>query len=179
MYNVKELIEKMKHAAGIKTNTDLAKELEISYNTLNTWLKREKLPQETIYNFATKYNCSLDYLLLATNSPINADTSLFSTNMTLNTKTTGTEDNSISKFTYYGEYDPLNIKPGDTIELNSTLLHSNGHYLLKYDNIYFIAKVSLNIFTNIATISLDNQQNSIEISTFLTHNIGIIRNNQE
>ena len=179
MYNVKDLIEKMKLTAGIKTNTDLSKELEVSYNTLNTWLKRKKLPQEVILNFATKYNISLDYLLQESN-PLNniENDSLFSSNTTIHSEqnTPTITSNNLKTFVFYGEYEPLTIKTGDMLELDAALLHSNGHYLLKYDNIYFIAKVTLNVYTNKATITTSESQNSIDISSFKDHNIGIITN---
>jgi len=177
MYDVKDLIEKMKLAANINTNTDLAKELNVSYNTLNTWLKRKKLPQEVILNFANRYNISLDYLLLNKKLHEDSRNSLFSTMPDENSEnnTPATNDKRLISFTFYGEYEPLNIKPGNILELDSTLLHSNGHYLLKYDDIFFIAKVVLNIYTNRATvITSDNSQNYIDINSFKAHKIGII-----
>ena len=177
MYDVKDLIEKMKLAANIKTNTDLAKELNISYNTLNTWLKRKKLPQEVILDFSGKYNISLDYLLLNTKSHKYSNNSLF--NATIDEKnkinTPANNDKGLISFIFYGEYEPLNIKPGNILELDSALLHSNGHYLLKYDDIYFIAKVILDIYSNRSTVITSNEsQNNIDIDSFKAHKIGII-----
>ena len=177
MYKVKELIEKMKLTAMLKTNTDLAKELNVSYNTLNTWLKREKLPQEIILKFANNYNTSLDYLLLNSSTLSNQGNGLFSCAETTNMHISPSHcnDNCINTFKYYGEYEPLSIKPGDTLELNSTLFHSCGHYLLKYDNIYFIAKVIIDTYSNRATIITSNSSEyNIDISSFKSHNNGII-----
>ncbi len=175
MYNVKILIDKMKQISNVKTNTDLAKELNVSYNTLNTWLKRGKLPQEVIFNFANKHNASLDFLLLDTNIE-KQENSLFSSNLTSKKQNITTDINSnIQEYIFYGEYEPLNIKPGDILELNSTLLHSNGHYLLKYNDVYFIARVIINVYTNKAIVkTLDNIQNIIDLIDLKSHNIGII-----
>ena len=176
MYNVKVLIEKMKQMAKLKTNTDLAKELDVSYNTLNTWLKREKLPQEIILNFANKYSASLDFLLLESSIHKKQEGDLFNSTFTQNKQNTTKElNNCTNTFIFYGDYEPLNIKPGATLELNSTLLHSDGHYLLKYDDIYFIAKVILDAYSNKATIiTCNNSQKNIESTSFKSHKIGII-----
>ena len=181
MYNVKVLVDKMKQIAKLKTNTDLAKELDVSYNTLNTWLKREKLPQEVILNFASNHNASLDFLLLESSTLEKEEEALFSptiTTITTNKQNITTNSNNHTKyFIYYGEYEPLNIKPGDKLELDSALLHSNAHYLLKYDDIYFIAKVIIDIYTNKATvIASGNKQNHIDITSLKAHNIGLITN---
>jgi len=174
MYNVKLLIDKMKQIANLKTNIDLAKELNVSYNTLNTWIKREKLPQEVILSFASQYSTSLDFLLLESNIFEKDEDDLFSALSKQNRPESITQNNT-QKFIYYGEYEPLNIKTGDVLELNSTLLHSNGHYLLKYDDIYFIAQVMLNPLTNNATVITSNKTtNNIDIINFKTHKIGII-----
>ncbi len=171
MYDVKDLIEKMKLVAKLKTNTDLAKELNVSYNTLNTWLKRKKLPQEVIINFANKYNTSLDYLLLKSNPSDNVQINLFNNEAEIPIDS-GT---LLQSFVFYGEYEPLNIKPGDILELNSTLLHSDAHYLLHYNDIYFIAKVIINIFSDSATIiTTDNYKKEININNFKDHNMGMI-----
>jgi len=176
MYNVKDLIEKMKLIANIKTNIDLSNELGVSYNTLNTWLKRKKLPQEVIINFATKHNASLDYLLL--NNSINTigPDNLFNSYSETNEKSIDNcTDNTIEKFHFYGDYEPFNIKSGAILELNTALLHSNGYYLLRYDNIYFIAKVIINVYNNrVKIITSDNNENSIELESFKSHNIGLI-----
>ena len=68
MYLIKDVILKMKKIAGVDSNIELSKYLNISYNTLNTWIKRGKLPQETILSFCEQNNCSLDYLLLNKNA---------------------------------------------------------------------------------------------------------------
>ncbi len=174
MYNIKLLIDKMKQIANLKTNIDLAKELNVSYNTLNTWIKREKLPQEVILSFASQYNASLDFLLSESNISEKDENSLFPP-LSKQNKPESITQNNTQKFIYYGEYEPLNIKIGDVLELNSTLLHSNGHYLLKYDDIYFIAQVTLNPLTNNAiVITPDKTPNNIDIISFKAHKIGII-----
>ena len=176
MYNIKDLIDKMKLVAKLKTNIDLANELSVSYNTLNTWLKRKKLPQEVIINFAKKYNVSLDYLLLNKEFSNNEADNLFNSCSDANIKATHNNiDNTVDKFHYYGDYEPLNIKNGDILELNSALFHSNGHYLLKSNDIYFIAKVIINIFENsVKIITSDNYSNTIDLSTFKSYNQGLI-----
>ena len=75
LYNIKEVIEKMKQIANIDSNVQLAKIFNVSYNTLNTWIKREKFPQEILIEFVKKYNCSLDYLVLNKKTPIDTSSS--------------------------------------------------------------------------------------------------------
>ena len=173
MYEAKELINKMKKSIQIKTNTELSEHLGVSYNTLNTWIKRNKLPQEIIINFSSKYSISLDYLL--TSKTDNNNNNLFSAytekDSILNTIDTNKE---ITKYTYYGEYEALNISYGTVLELNSALLHSNGHYLLKHNNIFFINKVMIDVFSNNVTLDTKPNNKTMELTEFNSINMGLI-----
>ena len=165
LYDIKELIEKMKHLSNTSTNIALAKLLDISYNTLNTWIKRGKIPQEVLLEFCTRYNCSLDYLLLG---KVSEPPTLFSESS--NSTTRGDDNKSTIKF--FGSYSPLSIEPGDTLSINKEAKYSPAFYLLLKDSIYFISKVNINPFLNSAT--LEDYKVQISLNEFDDINLGLI-----
>ena len=158
MYNIKDLINRMKIVANISSNADLARELNVSYNTLNTWIKRNKFPQEILISFAKKYNTSLDYLIFGYNEPEN-----------------NKKEDKNSELIYYGEFEPLNISKPSKLILDNTLLQSEAYYLLMQDSIYYIAKVSFNPFELLATIITPSFTATIKKDDFLKYNIGLIK----
>ena len=174
MYDIKEVINKMKQIANIDSNASLARKLNISYNTLNTWIKRHKLPQEVILSFCKEYNCSLDYLLLEDNT----NPTLFNSNQKDSIeKKNSNETSEIYNFIYYGSIDneqsfnkPLNLT------INTTLIHSNSYYLLNKENIYLVAKCSFDIFDNIVYIENENITHKISLDNFKEINRGLITN---
>ena len=168
MYDVKELINRMKTVANINSNVKLAEILNVSYNTFNTWLKRHKLPQDVLYNFCIKYKCSLDYLIF------NKNDSYSLLNFQKTAETASNTDDSFSNYLFYGTYEPLNIKPGQNLKLNSTLLHSGAYYLIKVNSTCFIAKVDINPFENIAYIRANHFSKELPLKEFINIKLGLI-----
>jgi len=158
MYEIKEVIKRLKEIAKVNSNIELAKIFNVSYNTFNTWLKRSKLPQEVIIEFAKKYNASLDYIVFGKNS------NLFEFKNHNN-------NNNKNEFIYYGEFKKLNIKPGAKLKLDTTALFSNGYYLLFKNGIYTIKKCKIDIFLNLVTID----DKKITILEFKEINKGLIK----
>ena len=167
MTNIKDIISKLKEIANLNSNIELAKYLEISYNTLNTWIKREKIPQEVLLNFCIKNNCSLDYLLLDTKNSLNKE------QPTANEKQTPNSNPTFS-FNYYGIYKELNIEHSATLTLIKDTFHNNGYYLLKINDIYAIANVEFDIFGSNVTIKLPSNNHTISLEEFKKFNIGLI-----
>ena len=62
MYNVKNIIDKLILHSNSKNNKELAEKIGISYNTLNTWLKRGVISIDPIFNYVKENNLSLDFL---------------------------------------------------------------------------------------------------------------------
>ena len=62
MYNIKIIIDKLIIHSNSKNNKELAEKIGISYNTLNTWLKRGVVSIDPILNYAKENNLSLDFL---------------------------------------------------------------------------------------------------------------------
>ena len=167
LYDIKELINKMRDISNANSNVKLANILNVSYNTLNTWIKRAKLPQDVLIEFANKYNCSLDYLILnkqEQNTLTNNKTTLFN----------NAEPQENKKIRYYGSFPALNISNGATLTLNKDSLHSNAYYLLKKDNIFFIAKVNFNVFSKQATVILSDYIKELTLEEFNLLNQGLI-----
>lgn len=167
MYLIKDVIVKMKKIAGVDSNIELSKYLNISYNTLNTWIKRGKLPQETILSFCEQNNCSLDYLLL------NKNANLFDEKKETNTNTIQSTQ-KMEYFKFYAEYDKLNISYGTTLKLSPTLYISNGYYLIKKDNVITIAKCFIDIFSKNVTLYTEETKKILTFDEFRTINLGLI-----
>lgn len=63
MNNSKEIIERIKHLLGVSSNIELSKKLGVSYNTLNSWLKRGHIPDKYINNIVQSEQVSYDYIM--------------------------------------------------------------------------------------------------------------------
>ncbi len=165
MYNIKEVIKKMKNVLNIDSNIELANYLKVSYNTLNTWIKRGKIPQEVIYDFCQNNSCSFDYLLI--DKP----------KSTLQLKNKDENSDNEIKFKYYAFCDELNIPFGSTLYLSPTLTISNGFYLLKSNNIYTLLRCKIDIFNNKATIYDKNSiLTTLDIQEFNSIKVGLLTN---
>ena len=174
MYNIKEVIEKMKHIANVNSNASLARLLNISYNTLNTWIKRNKLPQEVILAFCKEYDCSLDYLLLDSTKEFYNDFNNNKKEIEPNSSPT-LQDKNINTFLYYGnlfeEEDKISkIK----LTLKKDIICSNSKYLLKKDNIYIVAQCKFDIFNDTVAIDSFGFSSIISLEKFKKLNMGLI-----
>ena len=169
MYDIKDVISKMKQIANIDSNANLARLLNVSYNTLNTWIKRDKLPQEVILSFCREYNCSIDYLLLEKNS----QASLFSNS---NENSKSTPKNSLYNFKYYGKIKENQISEFINLTVNKSYLHSNGYYLINKNNIYKICICNFDLFNNIVYLKDINMdlEHKITYEEFKSINKGLI-----
>lgn len=61
---VKEILKRLREIFGVDSNKELADRLSVSYNTLNTWIKRDIIPFEIIQKIVTERQLSYDYVLL-------------------------------------------------------------------------------------------------------------------
>ena len=70
MYDVKNVIEKLASHSNSKNNKELAGKIGISYNSLNTWIKRNTIGSsfDIIYKFCQENNYSLDEVFETTRS---------------------------------------------------------------------------------------------------------------
>ena len=172
MYNIKNVINKMKQIAKIDSNASLARLLNISYNTLNTWIKRGKLPQEVIFSFCKEYECSLDYLLLENNNHDNF--SILSSETPNNINNT---NDDIYKFDYYGYIDDNQENSFNgylELTINKKLMHSNSYYLLHKNSIFTIGLCRFDIFDNNVYIKLNNIEHIVSLDNFNKLNKGLI-----
>jgi len=62
--NSKKIIKKFRFLYNCDTNKKLSEKLGISYNTLNTWIKRNSIPFDIIAYVSQKFNISLNWLFL-------------------------------------------------------------------------------------------------------------------
>jgi len=63
MNKVKPIIERLKKLYQLTNNRELSNKLKIKYQTLTTWLQRDKVPYELLEQIAQNENISLDWLL--------------------------------------------------------------------------------------------------------------------
>jgi len=164
MYSIKDVINRLKKVANLDSNIQLAHILNVSYNTLNTWIKRGKIPQEYLLEFSKSYDVSLDYILFnkTQNRTTNNDNiTLFNDNYT---------------FKYFGTYDSkLNIENGKELILNKEYIHSNAYYLLNKNNLFAIYQVEVDLIKNsLNLIDLDNTKATISLEDFSKINMGMI-----
>ena len=72
MYDVKNVINNLKIISKSKNNTELAKKMEVGYDTLNSWIKRNTIGSsfDIIYKFCENNNYSLDEVFEITKNNI-------------------------------------------------------------------------------------------------------------
>lgn len=72
MYDVKEVIKKLKEVSNSKNNVELAEKMEVGYDTLKAWIKRKTIGSsfDSIYKFCQKNNYSLNELFKVENSEL-------------------------------------------------------------------------------------------------------------
>jgi len=63
MSDTKIILKRILQEFGFLNNKELANYLEISYDTLNSWLKRESIPLKVINRIVEERNVSYDWLL--------------------------------------------------------------------------------------------------------------------
>ncbi len=156
MYDIKEVLKRMKTIAGVHSNIELAQILNVSYNTFNTWLKRKKFPQEILIEFSIRYECSLDYLLFNKNKKKENNNGLLSVD-------------------YYGRYEPLNISFKAKLILKKDKFINGAFYLIKKENIYFIAQAFFSFEdTKKVKLFIENESFDISFEFFRTLLMGLI-----
>ena len=63
MDNAKLILERIKETFNVKSNKELSDKLGVSYNTLNTWIKRNSVPIDIIDKVVQKRQISFDWIL--------------------------------------------------------------------------------------------------------------------
>lgn len=63
MDNVKTILKRVCELVAVENNKELAEYLSVSYNTLNTWIKRNSIPIEKITQLVEEKEVSYDWLL--------------------------------------------------------------------------------------------------------------------
>lgn len=62
IYNANEILQRLTFFSNLSTKKELSKVLNVSYNTLQTWIKRNSIDFDYIYSHVKKNNISLDKL---------------------------------------------------------------------------------------------------------------------
>jgi len=63
MDNAKIILKRIAQVIGVSNNKELAEKLGVSYNTLNTWIKRNNVPMNIITEIVQKRQLNYDWLL--------------------------------------------------------------------------------------------------------------------
>ena len=63
MNHIKNVLERLRIYFKAKNNRELAEKMGINYQTLNTWIKRNKIPYELLHEIGQNENISIDWLL--------------------------------------------------------------------------------------------------------------------
>jgi len=62
MENIKSILERLQILYKAPNNRQLAEKMNVNYNTLNTWIKRESIPYELLHGIVQNENISMDWL---------------------------------------------------------------------------------------------------------------------
>ena len=63
MYNLKDILDRLKSHYRCKNFKEIANIIGVKYQTLTTWLQRNKIPFELLHKIAQNENISFDWLL--------------------------------------------------------------------------------------------------------------------
>lgn len=63
MRNLSEIINRIKQKFELKSDTQVAKLLNVEQNTLSSWKKRDKIPYEKLDELALNNNISIEWIL--------------------------------------------------------------------------------------------------------------------
>ena len=63
MESIKDILNRLCEYYKVPNNRQLSDKIEVNYNTINTWIKRESIPYEKLHKIAQKESISLDWLL--------------------------------------------------------------------------------------------------------------------
>jgi len=118
MNQLKIILDRLKQYYNAENNRQLAQKIGVNYQTLNTWIKRNKIPYDLLHQIGQNENISIDWLLtgrgemflkeaaqninnqdgivIANSSPINGNITI-STN-THNKKVTQKEDELLEAY---------------------------------------------------------------------------------
>ena len=61
--NTKEILDRLKKALNVRTDTDLAKYLGVKQNTISTWKSRNSFDYKLIFSICDENNIDIDWLL--------------------------------------------------------------------------------------------------------------------
>jgi len=63
MQNIKDILDRLKEFYQIPNNRQLSNKIDVNYNTMATWIKRNIVPYEKLNELSQKENISFDWLL--------------------------------------------------------------------------------------------------------------------
>jgi len=63
MKNIKHILDRLREVYQVPNNRQLSTKIEVNYNTMATWIKRDIVPYEKLHDLVQKENISFDWLL--------------------------------------------------------------------------------------------------------------------
>jgi len=63
MKSIKDIILRLHDVYSVKNNKQLALKMNVNYNTINTWIKRDAIPYDKLHEVVQKEQISFDWLL--------------------------------------------------------------------------------------------------------------------
>ena len=62
MFNIDEIIVRLKYIEGVETDSELSEKLGITPQNINMWKKRNTIPYELLFEYCLDKNISIDWL---------------------------------------------------------------------------------------------------------------------
>lgn len=63
MESIKDVLKRMCLFYGVSNNRQLSEKININYNTISTWIKRDSIPYELLHKLVQSESISFDWLL--------------------------------------------------------------------------------------------------------------------
>lgn len=77
MRSIKDILSRLCLVYDVPNNRKLSKEININYNTISTWIKRDTIPYSTLHNIVEDKNVSFDWILTGVGeTPISKDNNI-------------------------------------------------------------------------------------------------------
>lgn len=151
MKNIKHILDRLREVYQVPNNRQLSTKIEVNYNTMATWIKRDIVPYEKLHDLVQKENISFDWLLNGVgekylNSKISTSTHIKST-----------EDNRDSEdfILFYDEYERMEnyqhikliLNKPKKIYRDNPLLKTLSHKQISKNQIILFIDDKLKIYT--------------------------------
>ncbi|WP_294962337.1 S24 family peptidase [Sulfurimonas sp.] len=164
MESIKDILTRLCLYYGVSNNRKLSEKIDINYNTVSTWIKRNTIPYDKLHNIVQNESISFDWLLLGKGEMMLNNNTSYKADIvsepTLKYNKQNISDNLV-EITYY---DNIVASAG-----GGAFNDDEAHTLMAFDKEFLKVHLGLTSFNNIHIITAtgDSMEPTISASELL------------